>query len=83
MAVQDSSKSKKNLSAVTNTIKSNIGHNLTDKERQNQYSLRSNASSPNPDLDVSTEISDTQIMSVHPKDSTTRQVSVKQGGKSI
>ena len=71
MADQDSPKSIKNLSSVMNSIKSKTGHSLTDKKRQNQYFPRSNASSPNPDLDVIPEISDTPMMSVRPKDSST------------
>ena len=66
-----------------NSIKSKIGHNLTDKGLRSPYSPRSNASSPSPDLDMSGEISVTPMVSVHSKDSSTRPVSVKHGGECI
>ena len=43
MVDQDCPKSRKNLSSVMSSSKYKTGHSITDKERQNQYSSRSNA----------------------------------------
>ena len=71
MVDQDCPKSRKNLSSVMSSSKYKTGHSVTDKERQNQYSSRSNAFSSCYDLHVSTEISDTPMTSEPPKDSST------------